>query len=95
MEEAPVDRALSLLRERFVEEGEGGTCNEFIDCDMLASVRTPPINLALRRSARSLCSLNSCRSAPGEAAASNGGTTKLEDGIVMVVGVCVACRLDV
>lgn len=83
-EEVAVERALSLLRERLDEEGDGGTCNEFCGCDMLASVLTPPMSLALRRRARSLCSLKSLRSAPGEAAGSGkGGTTKLEvDGMV-------------
>lgn len=72
------ERVLSLLRERFDDEGEGGTCRE---PDMSVSVLTPPTSLALRRRARSLCSLKSFRSAPGEATASgNGGTTKLEGG---------------
>lgn len=62
------ERVLSLLRERFDEDGDGGTCSELVD--MFASVLTPPISLALRRSARSLCSLKSCRWAAGEAAAS-------------------------
>ena len=61
------ERALSLLRERFDDEGEGGTCSELVD--MLASVLTPPMSLALRRRARSLCSLKSGRWAAGEAAA--------------------------
>jgi hypothetical protein len=66
------ERVLSLLRERFDDEGEGGTCN---DCDeaMLGSDLTPPASLALRRRARSLCSLKSVQSAPHEAAASGNG----------------------
>lgn len=82
------DRALSLLRERFDDAGEGGTCSDW-ELDMFASILTPPMSLALRRRARSLCSLKSLRSAPHKAAASgNGGTTKLERGIVTVLADC-------
>lgn len=85
-EKTGADRVLSLLRERFEDEGEGGTCSDW-DEAMFASVFRPRPSLALRRRARSLCSLNSGRSAAHEAAASgNGGTTKWEGGIVTVLG---------
>lgn len=85
-EDVAADRALSLLRERLDDEGESGTCNEW-ELDIFASVLTPPTSLALRRRARSLCSLKSLRSAPREATASgNRGTTKLEGGTVTVSG---------
>lgn len=55
MDEAATDRKLSLLRERFEDEGEAGTAS---GVDMFcASVWTPPLTLALRLKARSLCSL--------------------------------------
>jgi hypothetical protein len=85
-DEVAVDRVLSLLRERFEEDGEGGTasCVEV----MSASVFIPLLTLALRRRARNLCSLKVGLSAPSKAAAlGRGGTTKSEDGMVTVAGV--------
>lgn len=61
-------RALSLLRERFEDEGDGGTCSELDD--MLAPDLMLPISLALRLRARSLCSLKGFGAAPSEAAGS-------------------------
>ena len=48
---------LSLLRERFEEAGEAGTCSGVPDMMVSVSVLTPPMSLALRLRARSLCSL--------------------------------------
>lgn len=80
------DRVLSLLRERFEDEGEGGTAS-WAEA-MSTSVFIPGLVLALRRRARSLCSLKVGLSAPGKAAASGrGGTTKCEAGMVTVAGV--------
>lgn len=52
---AEEERALSLLRERFEDEGEAGTASGADD--MVVSALGPPLTLALRRKARSLCSL--------------------------------------
>jgi len=80
------DRVLSLLRERFEDEGEGGTAS-CIEA-MSASVCMPVLTLAFRRKARSLCSLKVGLSAPGKAAASGReDTTKLDAGMVTVAGV--------
>lgn len=51
------ERVLSLLRERFEEAGEAGTCSGVPDMMVSVSVLTPPMSLALRLRARSLCSL--------------------------------------
>lgn len=84
-DEVVADRVLSLLRERFEDEGEAGMASGAAAMSVL--VWRPLLSLAFRRRARSLCSLKSFLSAPGEAAAEGrGGTTKLEDGIVAVVG---------
>jgi hypothetical protein len=78
------DRVLSLLRERFEDEGEGGTARGAAAISV--SVWSPPLSLAFRRRARSLCSLN-VLSAPGEAAAEGrGGTIKCDDEMVAVIG---------
>lgn len=58
VEVVAAERELSLLRERFEEAGDAGT--ERLDgvADMSSvSVLRPPLRRALRRSARSLCSL--------------------------------------
>jgi hypothetical protein len=58
VEVVAAERELSLLRERLEDEGDAGT--ERLDgaADMVSvSVLRPPLRWALRRSARSLCSL--------------------------------------
>lgn len=84
-EEVAAERVLSLLRERFEDEGEAGTARGADDI-VSGSVLRAALILALRRRARSLCSLKVFLSAPGEAAGSGrGGRTKFEDGMVTVL----------
>lgn len=79
------ERALSLLRERFDDEGEGGTGAEAEAMMSVAGsclVRTP-VSLALRLRARSLCSLKKLLLLAGrDSGDGRGGTAKLGDGIV-------------
>jgi hypothetical protein len=91
--------ALSLLRERFEEEGDGGTASWVAEVEAMSElVFIPVFSFAFRRKARSLCSLKMGLSAPDKAAASGrGGTKKLEPGMVTVGrrarrGCAVACR---
>jgi hypothetical protein len=79
------DRVLSLLRERFDDEGDAGTTSGAAMPP--AAVSRPPLSLALRRSARSLCSLNVFLPTSGaEVSSGSGGTTKFEGGILTALG---------
>lgn len=81
--EVAAERVLSLLRERFEDEGDGGTARG-------AEAMSEPVfrrllSLALRLRTRSVCSLKRLLSAPGKAAAEGkGGTTKLDSAGGMV-----------
>ena len=80
-EELVPERALSLLRERLDDEGEGGICGEAMVSGSLL-VRTP-VNFALRLRARSLCSLKKLLLVVGkDSGDGSGGTTKLGDGMM-------------
>jgi hypothetical protein len=80
--------ALSLLRERFEEDGDGGTASWVAEVEAMSELVFKPVfSFAFRRKARSLCSLKVDLSAPDKAAASGrGGTKKLEAGMVTVEG---------
>jgi hypothetical protein len=79
-DEVVTDRVLSLLRERLDDEGEMGTPA----VAMAGSVLTrTPLSFALRRRARSLCSLKKFAVMWWDDSGSgNGGTGKFEDGMV-------------
>lgn len=83
MEDVAADRVLSLLRERFEDEGEAGTASGAEDM-FSVSVLRPPLTLALRRSARSLCSLKVFLLFVSleVAGSGRGGTRKFEGGMV-------------
>jgi hypothetical protein len=75
------ERVLSLLRERFDEAGEAGTCSGVPDMMVSVSVLTPPMSLALRLRARSLCSLKRFELSSGAVVGPGiGGTRKPERG---------------
>ena len=77
-DELVADRVLSLLRERLDDEGEMGTAGCAISAEFVL-IRTP-LSFALRRRARSLCSLKKLllfsRSGSGPG---SGGTRKVGD----------------
>lgn len=83
-EAAAEDRALSLLRERFEDEGDAEKPSGA--GAMFSTVLRPPLSLtfALRRRSRRLCSLEVVLElAPGEIASSGaGGARRFEGGIV-------------
>jgi hypothetical protein len=75
------DRVLSLLRERFEDDGEGGTASGAADdIGCVSALRF----LAFRRRARSLCSLKADLSALKATASGRGGRIKLEGEMVTV-----------
>lgn len=84
IDEVAAERELSLLRERLEDEGEAGTArgagegNDMAEALCSDSVLRPVLPLALRRRARSLCSLNKFLGESEE----RGGTTKFEEGMV-------------
>lgn len=81
-----VDRVLSLLRERFDEAGDAGTASGVEDM-LSKSVLTPPMSLALRLRARSLCSLKAFLFSSGALLGPGiGGTTKFGDEMVTALG---------
>lgn len=87
--EVALERELSLLRERFDDEGEAGTASG-VDDMFCVSVWTPPLTLALRLSARSFCSLNvvlvAMSAAVGEESGGGRATRGTGDGMVVVLG---------
>jgi hypothetical protein len=79
-DEVVSDRVLSLLRERLDDEGEMGRPG----CAMAGSVlmRTP-LSFALRRRARSLCSLKELLFDSGsDSGPGSGGARKFDEGMV-------------
>ena len=85
VKEVAAERVLSLLRDRFDDEGDAGMASPSAMAPVAMS--RPPLSLALRRSARSLCSLNVfLPQSVAESASGRGGTTKLEGEILNVLG---------
>jgi hypothetical protein len=78
-DEVAADRVLSLLRERLEDEGEMGTPGWAMAGSVL--IRTP-LSFALRRRARSLCSLKKLLLVSGRGSGpGNGGTRKFDEGM--------------
>lgn len=85
-DEATPEWVLSLLRERFDEEGDAGTASGAEDMAGSDSVFRPVLILTLRRSARSLSSLNGLLLRASVEAATIGteGTRAFEGGMVEI-----------
>lgn len=97
--EAVAERVLSLLRERLDDVGDSGACAEAMVLGSVLVLIRPPLSLALRRRARSFCSVKKLGRAAGRLSGGGGGVAgRLEDRMLTGgSGPCVqraACRMQ-